>query len=67
MNWDSILGLLILAFLVWEVIARYVFHNRQIHTLSNLIGKMEARYPRTRVLVAVVLVVLALHLTVHWI
>ena len=67
MSYDSILGLLILAFLVWEILARYVFHNHQIHTLSHLIGLMEARYPKTRVIVAVALVVLALHLTVHWI
>jgi hypothetical protein len=65
--WDVILALIIVAFLVWEVTAHFVFHNRGIHTLSNRIVWLHRRHPKVRVATAVVLLVLALHLIVNWI
>ena len=64
---DIILWLIVGAFLVWELYAHFIGKNREAHTLSNRIWALEQRYPKTRVLTAVALLVLALHLTVHWI
>ena len=64
---DWILWILICLFVCWELYARFVARNRGAHTLSNRIQTLERRYPKTRVLTAVALLVLALHLTVGWI
>jgi len=64
---DYILWALVALFVIWEFYAHFIAHNRKAHTLSNRISALEKRYPKTRVLVAVVLLVLALHLIVNWI
>jgi hypothetical protein len=64
---DYILWAIVAAFIIWEAYAHFVMHNRRAHTLSNRISALEKRYPKTRVLVAVVLLVLALHLILNWI
>ncbi len=64
---DLILWAIVAAFIVWEFFAHFIAKNKSAHTLSNRIQALEARFPRVRVLTAVVLLVLALHLTVKWI
>lgn len=64
---DVILWAICAAFVAWELFARFVARNRYAHTLSNRIWALEKRHPKTRVATAVVLLVLALHLTVGWI
>ena len=64
---DIILWLIVGAFVLWEVYAHVIGRNKSAHTLSNRIWWLEQRYPKTRVLTAVVLLVLALHLLVRWI
>lgn len=64
---DNILWAIVAAFVGWEGYAHFVAKNKKAHTLSNRIWALETRYPKTRVLTAVVLVVLSLHLTVGWI
>lgn len=67
MGLDWILWTIVAAFGAWEAFAHFVAKNRDAHTLSNRIQALEARYPKTRVLTAVVMLVLALHLVVAWI
>lgn len=67
MSLDWILWLIVAAFVVWELYAHFVAKNKEAHTLSNRIQALEKKYPKTRVLTAVVILVLALHLTVSWI
>ena len=64
---DIILWVIVGAFILWELYAHFIARNAGAHTLSNRIQQLEKRYPKTRVLTAVVLLVLALHLTVSWI
>lgn len=64
---DILLWIIVGAFLVWELYAHFIARNRGAHTLSNRIQALEKKYPKVRVLTAVVLLVLALHLTVRWI
>ena len=64
---DIVLWAIVAAFAVWEVVAHFVFRNRGAHTLSNRIWALEKRYPKTRAATALACLLLALHLTVHWI
>ena len=64
---DLILWAIVAAFVAWELYAHFVARNKAAHTLSNRIQALEKLYPKTRVLTAVVLLVLALHLIVGWI
>lgn len=67
MTLDWILYGIIGAFVAWEGTAHFALHNAQGHTLSNRIGWLEHRGPWwsqlvVRVVVAVAVVVLGLHL-----
>lgn len=63
MSWrDSWLLGIILSFIGWEVYAHYFEHNDKAHTLSDLTGKMESRWPATRWLVRGFLALLWWHL-----
>ena len=64
---DLILWAIVAVFVAWELYAHFVAKNKSAHTLSNRIRALEKRYPKTRVLTAVVLLVLALHLIVGWV
>lgn len=64
---DWILWVICAAFGGWEAYAHFVARNKGAHTLSNRIWALQRRYPKARVLTAVVLLVLSLHLTVRWI
>lgn len=64
---DLVLWTIVAAFVVWELFAHFVAKNRDAHTLSNRIQALEKHHPKTRVLTAVVLLVLALHLILGWI
>lgn len=63
---DVILWLIVLLFVVWEAFAHFIAKNKEAHTLSNRIWALEARYPKSRALVALACLALALHLTVGW-
>jgi hypothetical protein len=60
---DAILYAIIAVFVVWEVVAHFVLHNVQAHTLSNRIAWLERRggWP-VRVVVAAAVLVLGVHL-----
>lgn len=56
---------IVAAFAVWEVFAHFVARNRGEHTLSNRVWALEARYPKTRVLVASLVALLFSHLVLQ--
>ena len=60
---DIALYAIILAFVIWEAIAHYVFHNQGAHTLSNRIAWLERKggWP-ARVVVAGAIIALGVHL-----
>lgn len=63
---DIGLWVLVVLFWVWEVIAHFVFHNKDMHTLSNRIWRFEMRYGlKARILIALGVVALFLHLVIH--
>ena len=64
---DIILWVIVAAFIIWEFYAHVIAKNRKAHTLSNRIWWLEQRYPKTRALVALACLLLALHLTVRWV
>lgn len=60
---DAILYAIVAAFVAWEFVAHFTFHNRGAHTLSNRIAWLERRggWP-VRALVAAAVLALGLHL-----
>lgn len=60
---DAVLYTIVAAFVVWEAVAHYAFHNARAHTLSNRIAWLEQRggWP-VRALVAAAVVTLGVHL-----
>lgn len=66
---DAILYTIIGAFVAWEATAHFLLHNTRGHTLSNRVGWIERHGPLwlrilVRVLVAVCVIVLGLHLEI---
>lgn len=69
-RFDPILWIIIAAFVVWELVAHFVLHNDEGHTLSNRIDVFEkwAGAPGYAAVIGVLCaaaVVLPLHLVAH--
>lgn len=64
---DIPLWLICGSFAAWEIYARFVARNKHAHTLSNRVWALEHEWPWVRAVIAIACLLLALHLTVHWI
>ena len=63
---DLILWGICALFIAWEAFAHFIAKNREAHTLSNRVWALEARYPKTRGVVALIMIALTLHLALGW-
>lgn len=60
---DLGLWLIIAAFVVWELLAHFVYRNRGPHTLSNRLETLGSAHPWFRWTLRLACLVLAVHLT----